>query len=199
MQQFDWAKFYTHTKERPPWPRMIRAASLVPQQGHALDLGCGAGRDTRYLLAQGFQVTAVDADANAMTILATLPHQERLRAVQSSFVDFKFENYDLINAHFCLPFLPGQQFYAVFEKVRQALNPGGIFVGQFFGTHDQWNTPERAGQMTFLSREEARQALEGLDVIEFEEEDVDSVVADGSPKHWHVFHIIARKLSNPGL
>lgn len=192
MQHFDWAKFYQYTRERPPWPRMIRASSLVPHRERALDLGCGAGRDTRYLLAQGFHVTAIDADANAMTILATFP-QERLRAVQSSFGDFPFESYDLINAHFSLPFLPREQFYAVFDKVRQALNPGGIFVGQFFGIHDQWNTPERASSMTFLTREEAMEALEGLDVIEFEEEDVDSVVADGSPKHWHVFHIIARK------
>ena len=192
MQQFDWAKFYTHTRERPPWPRMIRAASLVEHRKRALDLGCGAGRDTRYLLEQGFQVTAVDADANAMAILATFP-QERLHAVQSSFPDFAFERYDLINAHFCLPFLSREQFYSVFGKVREALNPEGIFVGQFFGIHDQWNTSERAGKMTFLTREEALQALEGWEVIEFEEEDVDSVVADGSPKHWHVFHIIARK------
>ncbi len=193
MQQFDWAEFYKHTRERPPWPRMIRAASFVTHREGALDLGCGAGRDTRYLLDQGFRVTAVDADANAMAILATFP-QERLRAVQSSFGDFAFESYDLINAHFCLPFLAREQFYAVFGKVREALNPDGIFVGQFFGIHDQWNTPERAEAMTFLTREEALQALNGLDVIEFDEEDIDSVVADGSPKHWHVFHIIARKL-----
>ena len=192
MQQFNWAEFYKHTRERPPWPRMIRAASLVTRKNRALDLGCGAGRDTRYLLTQGFQVTAVDADANAMAILATFP-QEKLRAVQSSFGDFVFENYDLINAHYCLPFLAREQFYSVFGKVRQALNSEGIFVGQFFGTHDQWNTAERAEKMTFLTRKEAMQALDGLDVVEFDEEDVDSVVADGSPKHWHVFHIIARK------
>ena len=125
MKQFDWAKFYKHTRERPPWPRMIRALSLVPRRERALDLGCGAGRDTRYLLEQGFQVTAVDADANAMAILVTFP-QERLRAVQSSFVDFAFERYDLINAHFSLPFLPREQFYAVFGKVREALDPEGI-------------------------------------------------------------------------
>jgi SAM-dependent methyltransferase len=193
MKEFDWAMFYKHTRERPPWPRMIRAASLVTHRERALDLGCGAGRDTRYLLEQGFQVMAVDADANAMAILATFP-QEKLQAVLSSFGDFVFESYDLINAHYCLPFLPREQFFAFFGKIREALNPEGIFVGQFFGIHDQWNTEERAAAMTFLTREEALQALEGLDVLEFEEEDVDSVVADGSPKHWHVFHSIARKL-----
>ncbi|HVB75183.1 MAG TPA: class I SAM-dependent methyltransferase [Ktedonobacteraceae bacterium] len=192
MKQFDWNEFYKHTRERPPWPRLMRAISLLAQKERALDLGCGAGRDTRYMLEQGLQVTAVDADAHAMAILATFP-QERLRAVQSSFVDFVFERYDLINAHYCLPFLARDQFYAVFGRARAALLPAGIFVGQFFGIHDEWNTPERAGKMTFLTREEAMQALQGLEIVAFEEEDIDSVVADGSPKHWHVFHIIARK------
>jgi hypothetical protein len=32
-----------------------------------------------------------------------------------------------------------------------------------------------------------------LEVLEFREEDIDSHVAGGTPKHWHVFHIIAKK------
>jgi len=35
--------------------------------------------------------------------------------------------------------------------------------------------------------------MQGLEIVEFREEDLDSHVADGSPKHWHAFHIIARK------
>src|SRR6266852_2382929 len=102
MKQFV-KDFYQHTSGRPPWPLLVRAVSLLAHKERALDLGCGAGRDTRYLLEQGFQVTAVDADANAMAVLATFP-QEKLRAIQSSFVDLEFESYDLINAHFSLPF-----------------------------------------------------------------------------------------------
>jgi len=74
--------------------------------------------------------------------------------------------------------------------VKHTLKPGGIFVGQFFGIHDEWNTPGRP--MTFLTREQAEELLRGLKIIEFTEEDVDSHVADGTPKHWHVFHIIAQ-------
>jgi len=42
-------------------------------------------------------------------------------------------------------------------------------------------------------REAAEERLLGLEVLEIVEEDVDGHVADGSPKHWHAFHILARK------
>ena len=189
MKQFDWERFYTFTKYRPPWPRLVKAVSVLAHKEYALDLGYGAGRDTRYLLGQGFFVTAVDSDPHTIALLADLP-QDRLRAVQSSFEEFRFETYDLINAQFALPFVPKEHFNEVFGRVKRALKPGGIFVGQFFGLHDEWNTPGRP--MTFLTREQVEELLRGMKLIEFTEEDVDSHVADGTPKHWHVFHIIAQ-------
>jgi SAM-dependent methyltransferase len=51
-----------------PWlPRHV----LVPAGGarpRALDLGCGAGHDTAWLLAQGFEVTATDLSENAVEL-----------------------------------------------------------------------------------------------------------------------------------
>jgi SAM-dependent methyltransferase len=195
VKQFDWENFYKHTKDAQPWGYLMKAASLVPTKGKALDLGCGAGRDTRYLLQEGFEVIAVDADPHAMAILATFP-QGRLRAVQSRFEDFTFEPeyYDLINAQFALPFIPKERFHEVFAHLKASLRPGGIFAGQFFGLHDQWNTPE--SPMTFFSREQAKEELRDLEVLDFREIDEDGHTADGSPKHWHVYHIVARKPAN---
>src|SRR4051794_13640401 len=98
---FDWAEFYKATKDNPQWPRLERAAALVGHAGDALDLGAGAGRDTRYLLAQGWRVTAVDQEAASIALLKELS-QDRLQAVQSSFEDFTFgrETYDLVSAQF---------------------------------------------------------------------------------------------------
>ncbi len=190
MKEFKWEDFYKITKGRPPWPLLVQALSLLSQRKDALDLGCGAGRDTRFLLEQGFKVTAVDNDSHAITLLANFPW-DRLRAVQASFEAFEFETYDLVNAHFALPFIPKEHFHLVFDRLKRALNKGGIFVGQFFGVNDQWNTPGH--RMTFLTKEQAVAKLKGLRVLEFREEDVDSHIADGTPKHWHVFHIIAQK------
>ena len=190
MKVFKWEDFYKITKDRPPWPLLVQAISLLRRKEYALDLGCGAGRDTRFLLDQGFKVTAVDNVSHAIALLANFP-QGRLRAVQASFEAFEFETYDLINAHFALPFTSEDRFHEVFARIKLALNAGGIFVGQFFGVNDEWNTP--GNQMTFLTREQAEAELKGLKVLEFHEEDVDSHIADGTPKHWHVFHIIAQK------
>jgi SAM-dependent methyltransferase len=192
MKEFKWEDFYKITKDRPHWPLLAQAVSLQKCRENALDLGCGAGRDTRYLLEQGFHVTAVDNNSRAIALLEDLP-QDHLQSVQSSFDDFEFETYDLVNAHFALPFMPEERFHEVFARVKRALNPGGIFVGQFFGVHDEWNIPEN--RMTFFTRMQAEAELKDLNVIEFREEDVDSHVADGTPKHWHVFHIIAQKVA----
>src|SRR4051812_10504921 len=69
MLPFSWDQFYDLTRSAPPWPLLQRAVRHLEHKGDALDLGAGAGRDTIYLLEQGFNVTAVDRERGSMTIL----------------------------------------------------------------------------------------------------------------------------------
>lgn len=195
------SEFYRLTKDSKPWPLLIRAASLVPHGGEepprALDLGSGAGRDTRYLLAHGFDVTAVDENAEALGYVRQLPPglpAERLHLVESSFEDFPFAAagpFDLINAQFSLPFTGPEVFPAMFARLVAALGPGGVFAGTLFGVNDQWHREGRPH--TFVTRSEAEELLRDLEVLELVEEDADGHIANGNPKHWHVFHILARR------
>jgi tellurite methyltransferase len=53
--------------------------------------------------------------------------------------------------------------------------------------------------MTFLTRAEAETLLSDLETIELGEEDAVGHTADGAPKHWHVFPILARRpATQPG-
>jgi hypothetical protein len=47
--------------------------------------------------------------------------------------------------------------------------------------------------MTFLERDEAEAMLNGLDIEMFEEEEADGVTPRGKAKHWHIFHVVARR------
>jgi tellurite methyltransferase len=188
----NWPDFLAVTQGAPHWPRVEQAAALFPHPGRALDLGCGAGRDTRYLLSKGWHVTAIDREDASMAALAQLP-QDNLRAVQSAIEDFAFEPaaYDLISAQFSLPFIPPTHFAATFTRIKQSLKPGGIFTGQFFGVHDSWNSPEF--NMSFATQQQAEELLDGLQIMELIEEEKEGKTALGEPHHWHAFHILARK------
>ncbi|MFH0804716.1 MAG: hypothetical protein V1916_00810 [Patescibacteria group bacterium] len=110
----------------------------------------------------------------------------------SSFADFQFpaSTYDIAAALYALPFTPPDTFSKVFSSIWQSLVPRGIFCGQLFGVRDDWHTNNT---MTFHTEAQARLLLAGAEIISFTEEERDGTTAAGTPKHWHVFHIIARK------
>ena len=187
-----WSTYHRQTREHPPRPLLVRTAGLLKRAGKALDLGCGAGNDTRYLLDRGFDVTAMDADRAAIDAIAALRHPN-LRAVCSTFASFDFDEdgYDLISAQLALPFTPPETFADVFARLRAALRPGAYFTGHLFGPEDAWNTP--GSGMTFLTRSEVEASLVGLRIIELGEMRGPTRVASGGLVDAHAFGIIARR------
>lgn len=188
-----WYKYAERARDRPPRPLLVEAVALGSGREAAIDIGAGALNDVRFLLEAGFaHVTALDAEPIAQEIADSLP-PERFRYVIASFEEFgfPFAAYDLLNAQYALPFIRPEQFDRVFTAIVAALRPGGIVTGQLFGDRDDWvGTPN----MTFHSREAAEALLRPLTTLAFrEEDDPASQTLNGTPKHWHLFHFIARK------
>jgi SAM-dependent methyltransferase len=169
---------------------LVRALAHRSGPGDALDLGYGAGNDTRYLLDLGYRVVAVDANPTA---IAVLPDHPRLEAIQATFAEFSQRPgaYDLISAQLALPFNPPDTFADVFARLVTMLRPGGIFTGNLFGTRDAWNVP--TSEMTFHTRLEVEALLQGLEPIEITEMEGPVNLADGTIHAAHAFDIIARK------
>jgi SAM-dependent methyltransferase len=57
----------------PPSPWVTRWAALLPPGGAVLDVAAGSGRHSRFLLAGGHRVTAVDIDISRLADLANEP------------------------------------------------------------------------------------------------------------------------------
>lgn len=191
MTQHDWSEYYKITKVKPPSKLLISALDNVLDKNKAIDIGAGSLKDTVYLLEQGFDVTSIDKSPLMEEESKSINH-EHLHVYTSSFEEFDFpiEEYDIASAMFALPFMNPNSFDSVFSKIKDSLNTGGVFCGQFFGINDEWSTNSK---MTFHTKEQVEQLLGDLEIIRFQEEEKDDMTAMGKMKHWHIFHVIARK------
>jgi len=189
------ARYIEARRFDPPRPLLVKAAALARNKEHALDAGAGALNATKYLLSAGFStVTAMDAAPRAREVAAELG-DDRVTFALSRFEDFDFpaSRYDLVNAEFSLPFINRGDFAATFTRLLRSVRPGGIFTGQLFGPNDSWNVKNSG--MSFHTRGEAEAFFRKFDLMHFEEEDHPGTTKLGEPKHWHIFHIIARAAS----
>jgi SAM-dependent methyltransferase len=190
------ARFARYIEARrfdPPRPLLVKAAALARRKEHALDGGAGALNATKYLLSVGFaRVTALDAAPRAQEAAAELA-DDRVTFALSRFEDFDFpaNRYDFVNAEFSLPFINRGDFTPTFSRLLRSVKPGGIFTGQLFGLNDSWNVANSG--MTFHTRGETEAFFCNFDLVHLEEEDHPGTTKLGEPKHWHIFHIIAKK------
>ncbi len=191
-----WAAYYDKLRDRPPRRTLLAALDrfgTTPAAALGLDLGCGDGRDTVEMLRRGWRVIAVDAEPEALRQLQarTLPAGSDVTPVIARLEEVPVPlGVQLINSSFAMPLCEPEAFRDLWSRIREGLPSGGRFSGQWYGPRDSW--VGRPG-LTFLGREEALGLLEGLELEMFEEEESDGVTPRGKPKHWHIFHIVARK------
>lgn len=186
----DWSPYITKTNGMAPRDTYVDAVERFDAPGDAIDLGYGAGNEVMDLLGRGWRVHAIDADPAAEAALRNRAADDAaLRISTMGLNDAPLSPADLIHAGSSLFFTDADRFGTLWGDIVDALNPGGRFVGNLLGPRDSW-----AGSSTVfsLTREEVESLLTGLEVESLREQDEAGRSMQG-PKHWHAFHIIARK------
>ena len=174
--------------------RLYETESSPNAERLAIDLGCGAGRDTFYLLRRGWKVLAIDSQREAISRvrLNVLPKDRpRLRTRIASFERTSLPKCDLVNASYSLPFCSPKRFRSVWRKIVTSIRPGGRFAGHFFGINDEWAS---LSDMTFHSRRQTASLLRNFRIEKFQEKEWEGATSSGRKKHWHVFSVVAQKL-----
>ncbi|HIK43795.1 MAG TPA: class I SAM-dependent methyltransferase [Leptolyngbyaceae cyanobacterium M65_K2018_010] len=193
-----WIQYYQAVEGRSPRPTLVKALEGYAQDAHplprfAVDLGCGDGRDTVELLNQGWRVLAIDGEPEAITRLRQRDNCDRtyLETRVQRFEDLTLPpEVSLINASFCLPFCHPDHFPQLWEEIVLALASGGRFCGQLFGDQDSWAV---YADMTHHSHDQVHDLLTPFIVEWLEEENHPGKTVLGEDKHWHIFHVVARK------
>lgn len=94
-----------------------------------LDFGCGSGRDSKYFLQKGYQVTALDGSAKLCRIAE---EKTGIPVMQMDFNDFdEQDKYDGIWACSSILHLPVQELKNVLIHMEKALHDGGIIYTSF--------------------------------------------------------------------
>ena len=187
VEDRDWGVYFERAGTDPR-ATLLDAVARFAEPGLAVDLGCGAGRDTFELLRRGWRVVAIDAEQRAIDrVRANAPPGE-LETVVAPMEEAEWPACDLVNSSFALPFVSRDRFADVWARIVDSLPTGGRFAGQLFGDRDEW-----ADKCVTHPRAEAESLLAPFERERFDEEEADGTIVTGAPKHWHVFHVVARK------
>jgi len=140
------------------WVR--RFSALFKPGGKVLDVACGSGRNLRWLVSHGFDVTGVDRDAAAVEPLRT--------SAEVVVADIEAEAWPLGGRRFDAVVVTNYLWRPLWPTLRAALTDQGVFIHETFAVGQQLiGKPSRP---EFLLRNgELLQACSGLRVVAFED------------------------------
>ena len=132
----------------------------LPASGHILDCGCGSGRDSKYFMDKGYEVTAMDASLELCKRASELIG----KTVECmTFMDISSENvFDGVWACSSLLHEKKENLNTVFKKLARATKDNGaIYVSFKYGEY----AGERNGRFfTDLTENGLKKLLEDVDV-----------------------------------
>jgi ubiquinone/menaquinone biosynthesis C-methylase UbiE len=146
----NWAQFYDGDKNKT---RDLEAFSLretvadIPY-AHCLELGCGTGKNTQWLMTRDGEVTAVDFSEKMLEKAREKINSDKVRFVQADISgDWTFadKKYDLITCSLVLEHM--EDLDPVFQKASLIAAPHGyLYIGelhpfkQYLGTRARFGT-----------------------------------------------------------
>lgn len=195
--------YYDVTANRKPREQLIKAVSLLSELNSdvvAIDCGCGAGSTIAYLREQDLTVHGFDLEAESIErCQSRFVDDARVHLTQAAFRDFVYPNANLIVADASLFFCPRIDFPFVWEKISDALVPGGVFFGGFLGPNDTMASDQYDKEVfwpdvcTFVASE-LHASFNGFEIVDWIEHEIDGKTAQGEDHHWHIFAVVAIKL-----
>jgi len=128
-----------------------RFAGIALQSGLVLDLGCGVGRDSEYLLNKGRTVLAGDLSEAMLKITSDRCRSDRLHLVQLDMTRLPFEESVFAGAWICasLLHLPSRGISTALAELYRVLKPAGaVAISMTSGSGEGWH----AGNSVIESR-----------------------------------------------
>lgn len=181
------ATTYAARQRQEPVARLTAFADLLPPGGTILELGCGAGADSAWLIERGFVVTPTDGSA-AMAREAEARLGLPVRVMRFADLD-EVAAYDGVWANACLLHVPRAELPDVLRRIRRALKDGGHFHASFKAGAEEG--ADRFGR--YYNRPDQEWLTEAYRLAGFATPRIETASGggyDGEPTEW--LHVWAR-------
>ena len=182
--------FIANTQNADMHPTQERFLRLLDANTSILDFGCGSGRDTKYFLEKGYQVTATDGSSELCRLASEF---SGIEVKEMLFQELDTMNrYDGIWACSSILHLPKKELLPVIQKMCEALKDNGIIYTSFkYGDFEG----ERNGRyFTDFTEEAFLEFIEKIPELTIEEEWITSDVRPGrGEEKW--LNLLLRKCS----
>ncbi|SFV53781.1 tellurite resistance protein TehB [hydrothermal vent metagenome] len=150
--------------------------------GNALDIACGTGRNTHFLVKKGFKVDAVDLSDYALSCIDDNKNINK--------IEVDLDEYSLASKKYNLIININYLQRRFFPQIKEALRDGGIVIFEtFIVAHGDFENP--ANPEYLLRKNELLHAFIGLDIIYYEERDEVNLRGEKS----RVASLVAQKTS----
>jgi|GEM_PF-1307262 len=189
---YTWVDYYKNRGTKPR-SELREALPYITTGTNALDLGCGAFVESRYMLEKGFSVVAVDPEISLSLYLDDITNDNfTFECVPVQNFDFPKNEFDFVCANYSLPFVTKRKHRFIFDSIYESLRPGGIFAFQLFGKYDQRNVWWR-NSLCFHSEDEIMELISKFELVDFDEAQHFTKLAGGKQNFSHVYRVIVKK------
>ncbi|EPK7358688.1 tellurite resistance methyltransferase TehB [Kluyvera ascorbata] len=154
-----------------PHSDVVHAATIV-KPGKTLDLGCGNGRNSLYLAANGYDVTAWDKNPMSIQNLLSIRDAEGLENLQASIEDLNalsFDGeYDFILSTVVMMFLEAKTIPGLIANMQRCTKPGGYNL--IVAAMDTDDFPCTVGFPFAFKAGELKEYYAGWDLLKYNED-----------------------------
>ncbi|WP_344853731.1 class I SAM-dependent methyltransferase [Pedobacter jeongneungensis] len=109
-------------------PFKVFCNNIPNDNADILDIACGPGNITRYLLANkpGYQILGIDLSPRMLGLASTNNPQARFQLMDCREIDTIKQKFDGITCGFCIPYLTEQEALKLIENASKLLKPNGV-------------------------------------------------------------------------
>ncbi len=209
-----WNRFYSDREKPVPFFKDIPDEELVSYcedgiltGGNALDIGCGNGRNSRYLAAQGFQVTGIDISWQSLGWARDLTdeNKDRIHFQCASMLEYAADagSFDFILDSGCFHHIKPHRREQYIKRILHCLKDDGYFLltcfnldgGANISDYDVYRDFSMYGGLGFSEYKIKSILNHYFDIMEFRKmRETDNVKTFGKDFMW----VILMKKKSPG-